>query len=41
MGMVIGHIDNEDGGTPWPVVRWRNGEISMPVSSDLVVISDP
>ena len=41
MGMVIGHIDNDDGGAPWPVVRWRNGEISMPIPTDLVVISDP
>lgn len=40
MGMVIGHID-EERGDPWPVVRWRNGEISMPIASDLVVISDP
>jgi len=40
MGMVIGHISDDTNGDLWPVVRWRNGEISMPIPSDLVVISE-
>lgn len=41
LGMVIGHITDDDSGDLWPVVRWRNGEISMPIPTDLVVISEP
>ena len=40
MGMVIGHINDDTSGDLWPVVRWRNGEISMPIPSDLVVLSE-
>ena len=40
MGMVISHISDDTNGDLWPVVRWRNGEISLPIHSDLVVISE-
>ena len=39
LGMVIGHISDDESGDLWPVVRWRNGEISMSIPSDMVVIS--
>jgi hypothetical protein len=40
LGMVINLIPDQAGGEPWALVRWRCGEISIPMTSDLVVISE-
>lgn len=41
LGLVIQLVPDAEGGEPWPLIRWRSGEISMPIPTDLVVISEP
>lgn len=40
LGMVINLIPDHAGGEPWALVRWRDGEVSIPITSDIVVISE-
>jgi len=41
MGMVISLVKDPDGTGHWPLIRWTNGEFSLPIPTDLVVISEP